>query len=311
MRKLVPDLNEGHESEVAAAAEEVLASGATVPGYVTRAHHGWRLKHPFVLDIVSQVFSADMMAIGSTPYIGDMSETGLLLPVAATVDQKHRYLVRLCTFEVPNGSAAIILGVHTAHTLRTVLTAGEGDAACFRPVEILVREPFWHPPNGNISWHLREYQLMENPRYMNDPSVAPGQDIYIDGDGTALLHNRVVSFAPYRPPGAGLPPGRGIGAIGTWRDNRDWETYSPVYGPKKVGLWCSVHQFDSANICDVAAPLDLGAISQEDRFVFQYRANGCSYGHVAGGLSVEFWPDADLLRDRLVTGRLFQRRSEP
>jgi hypothetical protein len=299
-----------HESEIAVAAERLISEAPEI-GYVSRQYCGWRSRCPVVLDVVSSAFDADNIALGSSPYTGDMSRTGILVPATGTEDQQHRYLFRLCTIEVPSGAAAVILGVHTAHTLRAILTGTADGVACTRAVEILVREPFWQPPNGNISWHLRQYQLREHVRTISSPTMSAGNDVFMDGDDTALLHRDTVSFTPYIPPGSGMPPGRAIGTLGTWRDNRDWEVYLPVFGPKKVGLWCSVHQFVPFYICPVTAPSDLGAICQEDRFLFEFSGHGpqARYGRVAGALSVELWPNCNDLRDHLAGGKMFQPSS--
>lgn len=300
-----------HESEIAVAFEKTISEAPEL-GYVSRGYCGWRSRCPVVLDVVSSAFDFDNIALGSSPYVGDMSRTGIAVPTVPTVDQQHRYLFRLCTIEVPSGAAAVILGVHTAHTLRTLQAGNLHSVFCFRPLEILVREPFWQPPNGNMSWHLREYQLREHRRLLTAGPATAGQDIYVDGDDTALLHADTVSLAPYVPPMSGMPPGRAIGTLGTWRDNRDWEVFLPVFGPRKVGLWCSVHQFDSDELCSTNAPTDLGAISQEDRFLYAFAANvsGVRYGRVAGALSVELWPNCEDLRDYMrVSGKMFQPSS--
>lgn len=306
-----------HESEIAVAAEKLISEAPEI-GYLSRDYCGWRSRCPVVLDIVSSAFDVDNIALGSSPYTGDMSRTGIAVPNGPTVDQQHRYLFRLVTMEVPSGAAAVILGVHTAHTLRTVLEGTSGGEACLRPLEILVRDPFWQPPSGNISWHLRQYQLREHRRQLTAGPAQAGQDIYVDGDDTALLHANTVSFAPYVPPFSGMPPGRAVSTLGTWRDNRDWDVYIPIMGPKKIGLFASVHQFDSSTLCPVTAPTDLGAITQEDRFLFSFglTGTGAHYGRVVGALGVELWPNCNDLRDHLLSsGKMFQpsspRRLQP
>jgi len=301
-----------HESEIAVAAEKLLSECPELP-YVSRDYCGWRQSCPTVLDIVSSAFDIDNIGLGSSPYTGDMSRTGIAVPIAPTVDQQHRYLFRMATMEVPSGAAAVILGVHTAHTIRAVVQGSAGGVTCFRPLEILVREPFWQPPTGNISWHLRQYQLREHRRLLTAGPAQAGQDIYVDGDDTALLHADTVTFTPYVPPMSGMPPGRAIGALGTWRDNRDWDVYLPIFGPKKIGLYSSVHQFDSADTCPVTAPADLGSMSQEDRFLFSFGTvgTGVQYGRVAGAITVELWPNCNDLRDHLhhSGGKMFQQSS--
>src|SRR5574342_4144 len=93
-----------HESEIAVAAERLIADTPEL-GYVSRDYCGWRSRCPVVLDIVSSAFDIDNLALGNSPYTGDMSRTGIAVPVAPTVDQQHRYLFRLATMEVPSGAA--------------------------------------------------------------------------------------------------------------------------------------------------------------------------------------------------------------
>lgn len=257
--------------------------------HVPREHAGFCGTCPVVVDVVSSAFDINNIAVGSSPFIGDMSSTGIAVPLAPTPDQAHRYLLRLVVIDIPIGGAIVVLGVHTAATLRATLEGSDGGNACFRPFEILIREPFWQPPGGNIAWMLRKHLLNEHGRLLSSPDQTAGIDPHVDGNDTALLY-LPPRFPTYVPPSAGEPGGVSVGLLGTWRDNRDWETYIPVYGPGRVVLYASVHQFDPANICTVTAPTDLGAISQEDRFLFAFPTTA-HYGRVAGALSVELWPD--------------------
>jgi hypothetical protein len=232
--------------------------------------------------------------------VGDMSSTGIDVPLAPTVDQYHRYLFRLCVVDIPNHGAVVLRAVHTAQTLAGFLTSADPDCPG-RPFEILIREPFWQPPGGNISWHLRHQLLGQAGNRFSDPTMHGGADVAFEGNDTALLY--VPPLVPYKPPNSGMPLETSLGEFGTWRDNRDFETYVPVYGPGRIVLYSSVHQFDPANICDVTPPTDLGSIAQEDRFLFSFSDNA-HYGRVAGALTVELWPDCSQLPSR--TSKLFQ-----
>jgi hypothetical protein len=268
--------------------------------HVGADHRHWLCGCPVLLDVVSSAFQLRNIAVGSSPYVGDMSSTGIEVPLAPTTDQYHRYLFRLVVVDIPNHGAIVVRAVHTAQTLAGLLTGANPDCPG-RPFEILIREPFWQPPGGNISWHLRHQLLGQAGNRFSDASMGGGRDVSFEGNDTALLYR--PPLVPYVPPNSGMPLEPALGMLGTWRDNRDFETYIPVYGPGRVVLYASVNQFDPADICSVTPPTDLGAIAQEDRFLFMFPTTA-HYGRVAGALTVELWPDCSQLPTR--SGKLFQ-----
>ena len=114
--------------------------------------------------------------------------------------------------------------------------------------------PLWHPPDGNISWHVMV--LNNGKRDTRNPQNADGL-IYQDALSPALLYQTITgtALAPtaYTAPNGGRPWGKSIGAsLGNIHDLRypwrtDFSEYSldiPIPVPCDVVLFASVRQND-------------------------------------------------------------------
>jgi len=256
---------------------------------------------------VSASVDSDYQGIGASPVPGDYSTTGVRVPAAPTIDQNHRYLIRLCGAEIPGGAGLVVRGIRQAVTLRAEYArlSEQGLPAGTFVFEKEVTSPWWHFMDGNVSFHLKWTQQVQSRRSVYDPRQLPGASPSTWGVDSALIYtpNPLGLFVgPYVPPGAGVPPGRDVDWLGTLRelrypwDNTDWDLSVPVIGPGVVTLWASVYQTNTATRipppqltppAPFTDPLQC-ALRPEDQFLIQHPT--CKYGRVAGALLLELFP---------------------
>jgi hypothetical protein len=279
---------------------------------VQTLHRGLRAKSPHwacgchtLVELVSGSVDNDLLGVGASPVPGDFSYTGVRVPAAPTIDQNHRYLIRLCGAEVPTGSGLIVRGVRLAATMRAEVPQTDPAGGTF-VFEREIVSPFWHFVDGNVSFHLRWTQQVQSVRTVFDPLQLPGSSPSTFGVDSALLYtpNALGPFlGVYVPPGRGIPPGRDVDFLGTIRDagrypwtNTDWDLSVPVVGPGVVTLWASVFQTDPthripppqlAPPAPFTDPLVCG-LRPEDQFLMQFPT--CNYGRVAGALLLDLFP---------------------
>jgi hypothetical protein len=261
------------------------------------------------VELVSAAYDPDYEGIGSSPVVGDLGGTGIRVPATATVDQRHRYLFRLCGKEIPAGKMMIVRGLRQLVTLRADYTiTGEvpGQPLGTFVFEREVTSPGWHFNDGNVSFHLKYTTQVQSVRSVFDPLQLPGTSPSTFGVDTAFLYtpNPLGPFlGPYNPPGAGIPPGRDVDWLGTLRDvrypwdNTDWSLSVPCYGPGVVTLWASVFQTNPTT--RIAPPQQVppapwtdpisDAYRPEDLFLIQHPT--CKYGRVGGALLLDLYPD--------------------
>lgn len=258
-----------------------------VRGFLGESDRRWRQRHT-VIEVASAAANTDKLAIGSTPWLGDYAGTALEVPLAATSGQANRYLFRLCGIAIPYGSCIRIVGVRQLATVRAGFQAEEGGNTYFVEREIV--SPLWSFIDGNISWHMR-WQTKRMHRYAWDPAgQVAGTSRNLNGRDSALLYRSTL--VPYTVPGQGLPPGRDVPYLGTWRDMRypwdspSWDLNTVVAGPGTVVFYASVHQTNPDTRFRFPPIADPGALRPEDRFLQAYPLNAV-YGHVGGAFTVE------------------------
>lgn len=240
-----------------------------------------------VVELVSAAFDENLLMIGSSPWLGDVGNTGVAVPSGATDELSNRYLFRLCGIEVPDRHSLHVVGVRQLAVLQALIESG---SASF-PSQLEVTSPLWSFADGNVSFHLRFHQNLQDARKY-DAVQAPGTDPGMRGLDTALLYDPAGPF--YTAPGAGIPPGKDVAWLGTWRDQRfpwantSWDMRIPVYGPGALVLYASVRQTDPYTRPVMPPPDDLGAVRPEDRFLLEYPT--AVYGRIAGALAVELLP---------------------
>jgi hypothetical protein len=261
------------------------------------------------LELVSAAVDDDLLGIGASPVPGDFSMTGVRVPATATVDQSHRYLIRLCGAEIPGGAGLVVRGIRLAATMRAEIlrTSELGVPAGAFVFEREVVSPFWHFPDGNVSFHLRWTQQVQSRRFIFSAGQVPGTSPSTFGVDSALLYTPGpggIFPVVYTPPGAGIPPGRDVDFLGTIRDagrypwtNTDWDLSVPVIGPGVVTLWASVYQTNPETRIappqltpppPFTDPLVCG-LRPEDQFLMQFPADAV-YGRVAGALLLDLMP---------------------
>lgn len=241
-----------------------------------------------IVELASSSFDPDKAGVGSSPYVGEMSSTGVVVPEAPTTSQSNRYLIRLCGVQIPAGRAIILHGLRQAATIRCGCS---GITA-----ELEITSPFWSFPDGNISWHLRLIPNVLTPA-ASDPNQQPGTDPNLNRLDSALLY--VPPLLPYKAPNAGIPPGAAADLLGIWRDirfpwdNTEWKLHALIEGPYNLVFYASVHQTNPAGR-QIAMVADPGALRPEDRFLATFEA--AIYGRVAGAMTVETLPECPTVR---------------
>jgi hypothetical protein len=245
-----------------------------------------------IVEMVTESFDPDLLGVGSSPWQGDASSIGIRVPTGPTRFQTERYWFRLLQVQIDKRRAIIIRGIWQYATIRA--SAQSSTPPCHGvPVELEVTSPGWHFQDANISWHLRLENHKFTPESIYDANQPNGASPSVSGQDAALLY--VPPFLPYRPPGAGLPPGAAVDFLGTWRDLRYQDPSSnelaiAVLGPGRLTFYASVHQTNPIERCPIIVPPGVGR--PEDQFVAAYEALGVpvTYGRVAGGLAVELFP---------------------
>jgi hypothetical protein len=212
--------------------------------------------------------------VGGSPFQGDISATGILVPSAPTPSQNRRYLFRCCGLGLgPNQTAYV-------RSLRYYLWIGVNQAQNNGIVhfEQLVTTPGWRFPDGNASFHLRRIGAGSNlqahyPTSIFDP---PGIAFTANGVTPALLGRPIAGV--YFPINGGLPYGQDVAGLGTIRDVRFDPYQTPhqdldlqVVGPGNVEVFASVHQTDPTTRTNWAGPKDIReGLCPEDRFVVTF-----------------------------------------
>lgn len=240
-----------------------------------------------IVELASASFDPDLQGIGGTPWSGDESSTGIVVPVAPTTSQGNRYLFRLTGVEIPVGYSIIICKVRQLATIRQVDILNEEP----RIVEREIESPLWRFQDGNISWHLRLQQQQFAPRHSDAAQIA-GTSPEMRALDTALLYR--APLTPYRALNAGYPPGTSVSDLGTFRDLRyPWQSQATplnilVRGPGAVVFYASVHQ---TNPEDRPLYPSVRGMRPEDQFISNFTQ--AVYGRVAGGLVFEMQPCCD------------------
>jgi len=244
--------------------------------------------------------------IGSDPY-NTNAYTGLVVPStpsSAIGNARYLFLLARASFSTGEQSASHegvrLVGIRQYAELIARIPAGEsplssepeegpavGSTITFRKE---IKSPLWHPPDGNISWHVMVINKVQ--RDTRNPANADGF-IYQDALSPALLYQIP---APYTPPNGGRPWGTPLAAsLGNIHELRyPWRTgYSeyvldiPIPVPCDVALFASVRQNDpdetNPAFAECCVSAQFAALSEEDQFLVAYSAFA-QYGTIAGAL---------------------------
>lgn len=259
-------------------------------------------------EVVSQGPNPEFQFLGSDPYNTNVG-TGLVVPTtpsSSVGNARYLFLLARQSFSAPEQSSSRhgvrLVGIRQYADLVARIPAGTnpplkpdvgppiGSTVTFHRE---IKSPLWHPPDGNISWHV--VVIGKGQRDTRNPQNDDGL-IYQDALSPALLYQTITgtAFAPtaYTAPNGGRPWGKMLGAsLGNihelrypWRDSRSERALDiPIPTPCDVALFASVRQNDPAlnpTLTDCAA---LGALSEEDQFLVVYN-NYAQYGTIAGSL---------------------------
>jgi hypothetical protein len=253
-------------------------------------------------EIVTVGPNAEFGFVGSDPY-NTNAYTGLVVPPTPSSEiDNARYLFLLARASFSTGEQSSdrrgvhLVGIRQYAELIARIPAGtaplseeggppEGSTVTFRKE---ITSPLWHPPDGNISWHVMVINKVQ--RDTRNPSNTDGF-IFQDALSPALLYQVA---APYEPPNDGRPWGTPLAAsLGNihelrypWRTTRSERVLDiPIPVPCDVALFASVRQNDPAvnPTLDTTDCAFFGALSDEDQFVVAYSAFA-QYGAIAGAL---------------------------
>lgn len=253
-------------------------------------------------EIVGAGPNAEFGFIGSDPY-NTNAYTGLVVPATPSASiGGARYMMQLARVRFQAGEKGVrLVGIRQYAELVARIPAGTsplateggsptGSTVTFRKE---IRQPLWHPPDGDISWHVMVTNIVQ--RDSRHPANSDGF-IFQDAKSPAILFQVP---APYAPPNGGRPWGRPIAAsLGNihelryaWRDqNSEYSLDIPITVPCDVSLVATVRQNDPAtnpSLADGATTTQqFVALSEEDRFLVAYSAFA-QYGVVAGALTFD------------------------
>jgi hypothetical protein len=274
------------------------------------------LARPRRWEIATSGFDEFLSLVGGDPFGGSQS-LGLRVPFLPTPTLVQgggqlRYLFLLASFSVGEGACVRIRGYRQLSTLGVAQSAGAGTPT--RVVEQLITSPVWHPPDGDISWHIHSLgspNASDIPKFQSTASrsLVPNVDsesykLYW-ADSPALLYgpgsgappgNIYTNITSYIPPNAGKPYGSALtskhgtfyGLRTPWETHGAWDSLDiPVRGPDTVAFFASVRQTNPATRTAVTLPgtVYAGGLPPEEQFLLDFPS--AQYWRVGGALIVE------------------------
>ena len=252
-------------------------------------------------EIVTAGPNPEFSFIGSDPY-GTNAGTGLVVPTAPSASiGGARYLMLLArvSFNASEAGARLVGIRQYVELIARVPIGSSGQDTIYRRE---IKQPLWHPPDGDISWHVMVINKVQ--RDTRNPANTDGL-IYQDALSPALLYQTITgtSFAPsaYTPPNGGRPWGTPLAAsLGNMHDLRyrtrfdQSERQLDIVVPAgcDIGLFVSVRQNDPT-LNPPASGLTANqftALSPEDQFLTSFgpaaaSAGGVQYGVIYGALA--------------------------
>lgn len=244
------------------------------------------------LVVSSAQIDPGLTGVGGSPFLGDISSTGIVVPATPTVSQDTRYLFRIFSVGLGPNQTAFIQSLIYYLWIGTDKTQPTG--VCH--FEQIVTTPGWHLPDGNASFHLRRLNYSQqgrlSPFAAPPPIGAPGTLITSSNGLTpGLLGNYVGAI--YTPLNAGMPYGEGIAGLGTTRDVRFPPNQShnqdlglQVTGPGFIEGFASIWQSDPSTRINWAGSKDItDGLCPEDRFLVRF--DQCRYWRVGGQMIVD------------------------
>jgi hypothetical protein len=262
-------------------------------------------------EVVTAGPNSEFGFIGSDPY-QTSAYTGLVVPSTPTSQLGSRYLMLIARASFQGGEQSSdnagvrLVGIRTYAELiaripgrTSPLATGSGpptgSTVVFRRE---IESPLWHPPDGNISWHVMTINKVS--RDTRNPLNTDGV-MFQDSTSPALLFQTLAGppTAPttYTAPNGGRPWGTAVQGLGNihelrYRSRTDRSEHVldiPIVPPCDIALFASVRQNDPAlnpSLGDTAVTQQFVALSDEDRFLVAYSAFA-QYGTLYGSLVFE------------------------
>lgn len=235
-----------------------------------------------------------MALVGASPYIGDMSQHGLVLP-AFPSKPDNRYLCVLCGLRLGYGVKGIIRHIRQLLTLGCELPMAGGAVL---PVEVPVMAPTWHFVDGSVSWHIRRLDPTNDASFVHYNDVLPFAAPFTaqwDAQLPCILTRQMPDgINEYIPQFGGVPPGLDIANLATFRDMRYPYTQGngqgdlgfEVTGPCILVFYASVKQTNPETRPKPTDPLpSLEGLVCEDRFILTHP--NARYWRIGGSMIID------------------------
>lgn len=247
-------------------------------------------------EIVPATLDPSVALLGSDPW-GSPVGTGVLVPTTPTATfvpvgaspSQYRYLFLIAREQFNSGEQGVRLTGIRQYAELTATVSG----ATFRK-EII--SPLWHPPDGNISWHV---MVIPKTRMVTRNVQNTDSLMFRDAYGPSLLFETFAGpqFAPtaYTPPNGGRPWGKPLARVSLgnmhsldyrWRQSQLEQTLDiPIPLPCDVALFVSVRQNDPSTnpAASSLSANQFSALGPEDQFLTAYNTTA-QYGRIAGSL---------------------------
>ena len=227
----------------------------------------------------------NLQLVGADPY-GTAYGFGLRIPNFQLSAHK-RWLYMLAMSRIAANERVTLVGMRQFVSIGALKSDDSGTRNY--PFEQQVTSPWWHFPDGNVSWHLKRVAPGMNMQ-PNDAN-APGQT-YLYAMQSALLYEQpptIISTDHYVPPNNGQPPGASLlPEYDGMKDIRSpWQVHIPIgleiEGPCDIALFASVRQSDPiTRAAGIAGALTTTGLAIEDAFVGNYPT--AVYWRIAGAL---------------------------
>lgn len=230
--------------------------------------------------------------VGGSAAVGDLASTGIPVPAVATDGQRGRYLFRLCGVAVPNRMVCVVRHLRQLLYIGTDLETELGQPSEQWHIDIPVTDPLWSFPDGNVSWHLTQTSFFRPDTTLGNTTI--GVPVSYRGDtldSTLLYTSSTPDPTTYHPINGGMPFGKGVGGLGTFRDMRFPWTGDVGYlgiqvaGPCNLVMYASVFQTDPDRRPNKPVGIETAGLRNEDLFVFNYPE--ARYTQVGGRMDVD------------------------
>ena len=249
-------------------------------------------------EISSSGIDQALQGVWSDPY-GGIYNVGLIIPqvLPSESNWKNRLLFTLAFARFGAHRRVRLVGARQLLTMAAQLNPGSGTSNYI--LEKQIETPYWHFPDGSVSWHI-----MRVPPGMNTQFNTSNGDglAYRYAQNAALLFEEHPELSSYVSPNAGIPYGVPLApSLGNFHDIRfPWvndhaQTALDIEfeGPCDIVFFATVKQTDPDTRMQLVLPGSLpggtGCIPKEDAFLanFQSATVPPTYWRIGGSLIFE------------------------